>query len=133
MTFDYSQAGEYLSPMYQMARNIYYSRFFQRIESVFLFTWVIASVITVAAAFYIFISIYCKAFKINRHRPLLLPGAFLLFMLSILPQSLTEVLEINLVIIRQYSMFLIYAVPILALLVAVVLNKKGEKTEFEKD
>lgn len=133
MAFDYTQAGENISGLFQLARVIYFNRFFQRIEPVFIFIWVMASFICVGAAFYISLSIFCKAFRVESHKPLILPFSFLTFMVSLLPESLSEVSQVNIVFIREYSMFIVYLIPILVLMLAFIFGKKGEKTKVAKD
>lgn len=132
MAFAYTQGSENLSDLFQLSRIIYFNRFFQRIDSLFLFIWVIASIITVSTAFYISISVYCKAFRINNHRPLLLPCAFLTFMVTLLPENLSETVERNILYIMEYSIFVVYLIPILVLIVSLVLGRKGEKEKVEK-
>ncbi len=132
MAFAYTQGSENLSDLFQLSRIIYFNRFFQRVDSLFLFIWVIASIITVSTAFYISISVYCKAFRINKHRPLLLPCAFLTFMVALLPENLSETVERNILFIRQYSVFVVYLIPILMLILSLLFNRKGEKEKVEK-
>ncbi len=127
MAFDYTMASENVSDLFQLARIIYFSRFFQRIESIFLFIWIIASLITVGLAFYIAISIFCKAFKISNHRPLILQFAFLTYMVTLLPEGLIELAKTNIVVMREYSMILIYGIPILVLFISVIFGKKGDR------
>lgn len=123
--FEYTSAAENTSTVFQMARMIYFNRFFQRLESIFLFIWVIASVITVSVAFYFSMHVYCQAFKIKNHRPLILPFAFLLFMIAIYQENFSQVIDQNIVIMRSYSFIFVYGVPILVLLVALLRGKKG--------
>lgn len=127
MAFDYTVGSENVSGLFQLARIIYFSRFFQRIESVFLFIWIMASLITVGLAFYTSISIFCKAFKVDSHRPLILPFSFLTFMVTLFPEGLVEVTRVNIMIMREYSMVLMYGVPFLVLLIAVLFGKKGDR------
>lgn len=133
MTFEYTGAIENLSGIFQLSRIIYINRFFQRVETLFLFIWSIASIITVAVSFYISASIYCKTFKIDNHKPLLLPFSFLLFMIAILPRNISELIQINLVIIRQYSALLLYCVPTFLLIISFIFGKKGGKKQVEKE
>lgn len=133
MAFEYTMGSENLSGMFQLSRTIYFNRFFQRLESIFLFVWVISSVISASISFYIPISIYCKTFKISNHKPLILPFAFLLFVVTILPNSLSEILEINLLFIRQYSMLFVYFVPAIVLIISLLLGKKGDKLNAKKN
>ncbi|PYG87399.1 spore germination protein (amino acid permease) [Ruminiclostridium sufflavum DSM 19573] len=133
MVFGYKIGSENLSGMFELARVIYYNRFLQRLESIFLFTWVISSVVSVSISFYLPISIYCKAFRINRHKPLIFPFSFLLFLVAILPDNLTEVLQMNLLVIRQYSMFFIYLVPVAVLIISLITRKRGAALNAQKN
>lgn len=125
MTFGYTVGGENISGIFELSRSIYFNRFIQRVESVFLFTWVISSVVSTTASYYIAILIYCKVFLIKDHKPILLPMAVLAYVVAILPASMQVVTQINIVILRQYSMFVIYIPAILVLLIAVIRRKRG--------
>jgi spore germination protein (amino acid permease) len=132
LAFEYTQASENLSTLFQLSRVIYFNRFFQRVESIFIFIWVIASIINVALAFYMGVSIFCKTFKIPNHRPSILLFAFCTFTVTLLPKSLSEVVEKNVLFLRQYSFFITYLIPLLVLLIALIRGKKGEKIKIEK-
>lgn len=132
MAFGYFQGSENIAGIFELARGIYFNRFFQRIESLFLFMWVISSIISISGAFYIGISSFCKTFKINNHHPLLLPFAILVFIVTMQPMNLAEVIEVNLKITRQYSLFVFYFVPLITLLIAAILGKKGAKESESK-
>jgi len=132
MAFQYSAGRENLSGLFQLSKTIYFGRFFQRVESIFLFIWVISSLIAVSVAFYIGLGIYCKVFRINDRRPVILPLIFSTFTVAILPENISYIIEVNITLIRQYSMVLIYLVPTLVLLISVILRKKGGKAAGEK-
>lgn len=125
MSFLYSVGSENLSGLFQLSRIIYFNRYVQRLESIFLFTWVIASLIAVSVAFYTSIGIYSKAFKIDNHRPLIFPFAFLLFMGALIPKNISELIQIYIHFIRQYSLIITYTIPVLVLLIAVIFKKRG--------
>ncbi|MBK1811253.1 GerAB/ArcD/ProY family transporter [Clostridium sp. YIM B02505] len=125
MAFEYSQGGENLSSLFQLSRIIYINRFLQRIESVFIFIWVIASIINVSVAFYVAISIFCKAFNVSNHRPCLLPFVYFTFMVTLLPKNISEATEVYIKSIRQYSLLITYFIPILVLLISIFRGNKG--------
>ena len=132
LAFEYTQARENLSTLFQLSRIIYFNRFFQRVESIFIFIWVVASIVNVALAFYMAASIFCKTFNVPNHRPSLLLFAFCTFTVTLLPESLSEVVEKNVLFLRQYSIFITYLIPLLVLLLALIRGKKGEKIKVEK-
>lgn len=127
MTFGYSSGSENISGIFELSRSIYFNRFFQRVESVFLFIWVISSVITTTVTFYIGVLIYCKTFSIKNHRPLLLPFAILTFIVAILPRSMQEIAQINVVFLRQYSTFVVITPSIIVLIISWIFKKRGKK------
>lgn len=132
ITFGYSVGSENISGVYLMSRLIYFTRFFQRIESVFLFIWVISSLVTISAVFYIALSTYCKTFNISNHRPLIIPFLFLVFMIALIPNNISETIQYHMLLVRQYSGIILYGLPVLALLVSIVLGRKGGKVKHEK-
>jgi spore germination protein (amino acid permease) len=127
MTFGYPSGSENISGMFELSRSIYFNRFFQRVESFFIFAWVISSVIATSVSFYIGILIYCKTFKIKQHKPLILPFAILVFIVAMFPSSMQEVIQINIIFLREYSMFLIYIPPSIVLLLSIILGKRGQE------
>lgn len=126
MTFGYTSGSELLSGIFQLSRLIYYNRFIQRLESLFLFIWVIAAFFNVTISAYFSLNIYCQVFKIKNHRPLIPSFIFLIFYLTFLPESLISVKEMNLTFIYQYSLFFIYTIPILALILSSVSQNKSK-------
>ncbi|GFP77207.1 GerAB/ArcD/ProY family transporter [Clostridium fungisolvens] len=132
MAFEYSQGGENLSSLFQLSRIIFISRFIQRIESIFIFIWVIASIINVSVTFYVAISIFCKAFNVPNHRPCLFSFAYFTFMVTLIPKNISEASEIYIKSIRQYSLLITYFIPILVLLISVVRGNKGGKLTNEE-
>lgn len=123
-TYQYTIGKENLSGLFQLSRIIYYNRYVQRVESVFLFAWVISSLITVSTAFYLSVRVYCESFDIADRRPILLPFALLSYVVALQPKDVSELIDINLRFIRQYSLYLNFGVPILVLIIAIIFKKK---------
>ncbi len=48
-------------------------------------------------------------------------------MVSLLPEGLIELAKKNIVVMREYSMILIYGIPILVLFISVIFGKKGDR------
>lgn len=125
--YQYTTGSENLSGMFQLSKIVYYSRFFQRIESIFLFSWVISSLITVSTAFYSAIRVYCQVFEIKDHRPLLFPFVLIMYIIALQPKNISELIDVNLRFIRQGSVFIVFGVPIFALIVSLILGKKEKR------
>lgn len=132
MAFGYSNASENLSNLYMLCRMIYFGRFFQRIDAIFIFIWVISSVISVGLAFYLSLTTYMHCFNIKNRNPLIIPMAILLFTITIMPRDISEIIDVHMLILKQYSFLLLYGAPFLVLLIAAISGKRGDNIENAK-
>lgn len=130
-SFQYTTGSEHVSGMYQLTRVIYFSRFFQRIEVVFLFIWIFSSVINVSFLIYESISSYCRVFHIDNHRPLLIPFSILVYFMAMFPKNIANLIEIHVYFVRTYSLGILMLIPLFVYLVAVIRRKKGAKVHAE--
>jgi spore germination protein KB len=128
MAFQYTMGKENLSGVFQLSRIIFYNRYFQRIESIFLFSWVIAALLNASTAFYLSMRLYCQCFRIEDHRPLTPSFALLSYVIALIPKNISELIGRNLTFIRQFSAIAVYGMPLLALVVSLIFRKKGEQS-----
>lgn len=125
--YGYTSGSENISGIFELSRSIYFNRYIQRLESIFLFIWVISSVLTTTASYYISMLIYCKTFRIKDHKPLLLPFSILVYIVAILPESMQEVTQKYIAFLRMYSLYIMYLIPVAVLLLSFITGKKGGK------
>jgi spore germination protein KB len=122
LSFPYYTLQELTAPMYELATLIDYGRFFQRLDQVFLFVWVISSLISVTAVFYISTSIYCKMFRIQEIKPVILPFAIITIIAAIASPANSVVLR-NVHYAREYGWTISFILPIITLIVAKLRKK----------
>lgn len=132
LTFPYYIAREITAPMYQMGTMISYGRFLQRIEPIFLYIWLLSSYISVTAMFYGFLSIYCKIFWIDDLRPIVIPASVILYSFSILPADFSSVVYGSVQSLRNYGWIVYFVLPLIALVIAVLTNKKAGKGQVSR-
>lgn len=125
LAFPAETGVEITAPVYEMIRQVNYSSFFQRLDPIFLFTWNIATLITVTFLFYCSISIYCKMFRIQDMRPVILPAAILYFTIVLIPKDLISVVTGYIQNSREYGWIIYFGLPLVALIAAVLRKKKG--------
>lgn len=126
LSFPYYTAAEITAPMYQLVTLIDYGRFVQRMEAIFLFVWNIATFISVTINFYAAASTYCKAFRIQDIRPVIVPLAILAFTLAMIPKDISELTFGYVNTIRSYGWIGFFIPPVLALFVSMFRKKGGE-------
>lgn len=124
LTFPYYVAMEITSPMYQMATLIDYGRFLQRVDPIFLFIMAISSLISVSTVFYTFTSIYCKMFRIQDRKPVILATSIIAFTLALAISSISDLAFGSVQNIRNYGSLFFYIPPFISL-IAAMLRKKG--------
>lgn len=124
LTFPYYTAPEITAPMYQMATLIDFGRFLQRIDPLFLFVWIISAFISRSLLFYGFASLYCKIFRIQDTRPVIISSSIILFTLALIPQDMISLVLFYFQIIRNYGWIIFYLLPFTALIIAG-LKKQG--------
>lgn len=125
VTFPYTTGSEMTSIMYELTMQIGFGRFVQRLEPVFLFVWAISSFITVSVLLYGSLSIYAKIFDIDDLRPCIMPFFIIVFCLALLPKDIITVITGYIQNIRSYGWIIFFALPLIALVTAIIRKKKG--------
>lgn len=109
-------------PLYVMARSVYLGRFLQRIEAIFVIFWVVSAYIWISFGLYGFCRFLADFFKLPDYRPLILPGAIIIFALAFIPASLHDtILAISKV--RDLAIIGFFGIPFLLLILAVIRGK----------
>ncbi|MFZ5988572.1 MAG: GerAB/ArcD/ProY family transporter [Bacillota bacterium] len=126
IVFPYPTAVEGVLPVYQLSRLIYFGRFFQRIESLFVLVWTGAALIYLSIVLFFIIYVLKKAFKLKYERPLIAPAAVIIFTLSLLPKSLMSTVELEARVFRVFAWIVTFALPAVLLLIATLLKRKKE-------
>jgi hypothetical protein len=127
MTFTYQVAQEVTSPMYELASLIDYGRYLQRVESVFLFIWIISSMVSLSAVFYAFLFLFCRMFRINDKAPIVAAGLVLLFAASMIHKNILDVIVDYVQFTRTFGSIIMFGLPLIALFVAMLRKKGGTR------
>ncbi|MDI9476160.1 MAG: GerAB/ArcD/ProY family transporter [Natronincolaceae bacterium] len=126
LTFPYYIAQELLGLVYQMAELIDYGPFFQRIEPITLFIWIISALISITIIFYSFVLIFCKMFKIQDKKPIILGGVTIIYAVSLIHKDITTIIFRNIDFMRNLGSIVFFILPLLTLIVAAI-RKKGDR------
>ncbi|NLA25688.1 MAG: GerAB/ArcD/ProY family transporter [Bacteroidales bacterium] len=124
LTFPYYIAKEITAPMLEMAALIDYGSTLQRVETIFLFIWMISTLISTTVLFYSFVWLYCKMFRITDKKPIVLAGSVVLFATSLMHTDVISVILGEVEFIRKFGSIPFFVLPLVALIVAVI-RKKG--------
>lgn len=126
MIYPYFSLQELTAPFYVMTRGINYGIFFQRLDPIFLILWIMSIIIAVSVLFFSAVSTYCKIFRLQDSKPIIIPMAVILFALTMAPKDFTSLVYGPIEYFREYGWIIFYGLPLIALVTAVIREKKGE-------
>ena len=131
LVFSYPSSLEPFNPIYQMARLINLGRFFQRIESVFVFIWAMAALLYITSLFYLVVYVIAKSSGLRYLRPIIMPLAVIVFSAAFLQPNLISTIEIKTNILYKTVGIGSFAIFALVMLLARLRKqtKKGGTAE----
>lgn len=125
LTFPVSTLQELTDPMLELARTIHYGSFFQRMEPIFIFIWVVSSLIATTALFYASVSSYSKTFRIQDTKPVILPMSVCLFISAMAPDNFNTVVSSAVQTSREFGWAVFFGLPFICLLVHAYRRLSG--------
>jgi spore germination protein (amino acid permease) len=128
--YPYHTGIEIFLPTFELARLIYYGRFLQRLESIFMLSWAAAGLMYLSTIFYFSLYALKKIFKLEYYKPLILPLGIIYFALSIIPQNLPTVIELE---GKYYALTAWFATMFVPLITLVIANIKRSYSKGGKD
>lgn len=87
LTHSYPVSGEFMLPVYQMARMIHLSNFFSRFEPFFQFIWTILILLYSSLYVYALSYVLQVTFNLKFEKPLIIPIALICYAAAVLPES----------------------------------------------
>jgi len=100
-------------PFYNVTRNIFLGRFFQRVEAVFVIIWSIIGGLKIALTLYGASVSLARTLKLPDYRPLIWPLGLVIFILSLLPTDMPTAVELDKSFLRPFSLLPNYLLPLL--------------------
>lgn len=129
MTFEASVLQEMSLPSYEMSRLIYFGRFLQRLESIFMPTWALVGMMQVAIGIYCGSVIITRTLQVPYHRPFLLPVSIITYALAFLAENVSQTLWVDFYLLKFYGWIPAFLFPALLF----VLDRRKKKEERKKE
>lgn len=103
-------------PTFETSRIIYFGRFIQRLESVFIPLWVLAGLIKVSIGCYLMCIITTRWLKLPYYRPFILPVVVITMAVAFIPANISEAMWVDMQIVRVFGAIPVFVLPALLLL-----------------
>ena len=125
LTFSWEVVTENTLPFYRLSRTIYLSRFFQRVEALFIFIWSIIGALKIALTLYGASVTLSRALKLPDYRPLIWPLGLSVYILSFLPPDMPAAVKLDADFLSPFALIPNYLLPLL--LIIVFWLRRGKK------
>lgn len=121
--YPYPSNTESFLPTFQLARLINYSRFFQRIEAIFVLAWASSAFMYLSIILFFLAHVFKKTFKLQYDRPLIILFSSIIFILSLLPPNLITAIDLETKYYGYFSWIVTIIMPFIILIIAKVKKK----------
>ncbi|MGE5551248.1 MAG: GerAB/ArcD/ProY family transporter [Bacteroidota bacterium] len=125
MIFPPSVAAENTFPFYEIARSIYFGRFYQRVEFLFLLVWIVMTMFSLTVRFYFFVTAFAKIFKLPYYQPLVPLAALLTLGAALIFPDYTATVYWDNLIRGRWAWVPAFAAPAFIYCIAVLRGKRG--------
>lgn len=128
MVFGAIESGKSTFSLYQLARLIYLGSFLQRLESVFVFLWVISAVIKMAAMVWSAAYLLSSAFTWPTFRPAVPGISTLCFALGMWPRNLVDVIDFDQKYLMSWGWTVVFGLPVSIVVLGALMHKLRRTT-----
>lgn len=120
MVFAPEGATKLVSPLYSMARLIHIGRFLQRVESVYIFTWVSAAVIQMAITLWAASYILASSFNWPTYRPIIPALGLACVVAGMVQSDIASILRDQRLGLMAWGWIVVVAAPLLVMCIGAV-------------
>lgn len=125
MVYSVPVAVEKVLPFYEMARAVSLSRFFQRIEALFILVWVIIGVVSVGCSLYLVAFLIVKISNMPAVKPVLPAVAVLAVTAAMMPSDIMTVIDLDTYELMAFQTVGVYLIPLFLYIVYWIKMKRG--------
>ena len=127
LSFSYPVSENFIMPVYQMSRLVNISNFFSRFEALFEFVWSILTLLYTSTYLYMISYVLQITLSLKFLKPLIFPVTVVVFMISLLPLSMMEMMQWD-SMIGSFSYIPVFA---LLLIFGRVWKKQKSRSQIE--
>lgn len=118
LMFPLIASNEEVMPLYLAARFIEFGRFFQRLDAIFVFIWIVSMVSYLSIASYFATSIFQKITKIQSTKWIIGLFASIAYGISLLPQNMNQIAFLENTVYKYIILILVVGIGLSILILA---------------
>lgn len=125
-----TQTDETLS-VYLVTRLISFGRFFQRVDALFIFIWIIIIISFISLNIFILSHIIKKIAGLKFYSPLVYPISAIILAISLMFKDISELKHMIMYVYRIYGVVLIFIVSFLVVIFSYIKNNRKKEPHYE--
>lgn len=114
-------------PLYLASRFIQFGRFFQRLDALFLFIWIISMMSYLSILLALAVNIFKKITHFQYSYISIYIGAIIIFLLNLIPNNYSQVHFFETTVYKYFVLILVFTIPLIILILAALKKKKQLK------
>ena len=126
VVFPYITHSNELMSNYLLARLVQYGDFIQRIDAIFIFVWILATLTYLSTAFFFILTIFKKLTGIKREDEIAPSIAISVLAIALLLQRSVNIEFIEQYVYKFFVLILIFGVSFLILLLSYIKQKRSD-------
>lgn len=126
MIFPYISFTDEILSVYLLTRMIEFGRFFQRVDAIFIFVWILSILSFLTFSSYLITNIFKKLTGIKYHKEMIYSVASLIFSISLIAKNIANIKFLQNVIFKYLIIILVFIItPIILILANLKLKRRN--------
>lgn len=131
MVFPFMVHTDETLSIYLLTRLISFGNFFQRVDALFVFVWILIITSFLSLNIFIISHIIKKLVNLKTHQQLVYPIATLIFSFGLIFKDISSIKFLARYVYRYYGFILVFVISFFIFLLAYVKRKKVVKNEVK--
>lgn len=120
-----------IMPIYLASRHIEFGTFFQRVDAIFFFIWILEVSLYLNVVVMLTIKIFKKITNIESPSNMIYPICLLLFCFALIPRNLADINTFNETFYKNITLYFVIITSLVILILANIKNKIKNKNKEE--
>lgn len=126
MTFPFIPFTDEMISVYLIARMIEFGKFFQRIDAIFIFIWILSTISFLSFTSNLVIGIFKKLTSIKNYREMIYSVASLIFSVALIVRNIASIKFLQNMVFKYLIIILVFIIsPIILILANLKLKRRN--------
>lgn len=124
MVLPFIVSTEEVLSIYILTKTVELGRFLQRIDAVFIFFWIFATLCYISINLFYILNIFKKITKIQHSKEMSYASALIILSVSLLTKNIAEIKYLETIVYKYFTIILVFGISFVILLFANIKHKR---------